>query len=42
MRAWKDLHDSFDKVIEYIKIQAGRINVYDITKYHPYPDFLLD
>lgn len=41
-RAWRDLHDSFDKVLDYIVDKAGGINVYDITKYHDYPDILIN
>lgn len=42
VRAWRDLHDSFDNVLEYIIDKAGGINVYDITKYHDYPDILIE
>lgn len=41
IRAWRDLHDSFDNVLDYIADKAGGINVYDITKYHDYPDILI-
>lgn len=41
IRAWNDLHDSFDNVLDYIVEKAGNINVYDITKYHDYPDELI-
>lgn len=41
-RAWHDLHDSFDNVLDYIVDKAGGINVYDITKYHDYPDILIE
>lgn len=41
IRAWVDLHDSFDNVLEYIIDKAGGINVYDITKYYDYPDILI-
>lgn len=41
IRAWKDLHDSFDNILDYIVEKAGNINVYDITKYHDYPDVLI-
>lgn len=41
IRAWRDLHDSFDNVLDYIVEKAGNINVYDITKYHDYPDVLI-
>lgn len=38
---WKDLHDSFELVFDLIDKASGGINVYDITKYHPYPDMLI-
>lgn len=41
IRAWEDLHDSFDNVLDYIVQKAGNVNVYDITKYHEYPDILI-
>jgi hypothetical protein len=41
IRAWRDLHDSFDNTLDYIVEKAGGINVYDITKYHDYPDILI-
>lgn len=41
IRAWRDLHDSFDNILDYIVEKAGNINVYDITKYHDYPDVLI-
>lgn len=41
MRYWRDLHDSFDDALEYIVDRAGGVNVYDITKYHDYPDALI-
>jgi hypothetical protein len=41
IRAWKDLHDSFDNILDYIVTKAGDINVYDITKYYDYPDVLI-
>ena len=39
--AWRDLHDSFDNILEYIVDKAGGINVYDITSYQDYPDILI-
>jgi len=42
IRAWRDLHDSFDNVLDYIVDRAGGVNVYDITKYHDYPDLLIN
>jgi hypothetical protein len=41
IRSWRDLHDSFDNVLDYIVEKAGNVNVYDITKYHEYPDILI-
>lgn len=41
MNYWDDLHDSFDNVLEYIVAKSGGVNVYDITKYHDYPDALI-
>jgi hypothetical protein len=41
IRAWNDTHDSFDNILDYIVTKAGDINVYDITKYHDYPDALI-
>lgn len=41
MNYWDDLHDSFDDALDYIVERAGNINVYDITKYHDYPDALI-
>ena len=41
MRYYTDLHDSFDDTLEYIVDKAGGINVYDITKFHDYPDALV-
>ena len=41
-RAWNDSHNSFDNILDYIVEKAGNINVYDITKYHDYPDILID
>lgn len=38
---WNGTHDSFDNVLDYIVEKAGNINVYDITKYHDYPDVLI-
>lgn len=39
---WRDLHESFYKVLNTIKNGTGGVNVYDITKYEPYPTILLD
>jgi ABC-type Fe3+-hydroxamate transport system substrate-binding protein len=41
IRAWRDLHDSFDNILEFIVDKAGGINVYDITSYQDYPDILI-
>ena len=41
MSYWDDLHDSFDDALDFIVDRAGDINVYDITKYEPYPDILI-
>ena len=41
IRAWRDLHDSFDNILDYIVQKAGGINVYDITSYQDYPDILI-
>ena len=41
LRLWDDLHDSFDLVLDSIVEWAGHVNVYDITKYHVYPDALV-
>ena len=41
MRYYRDLHDSFDDALEYIVDKAGGVNVYDITKFHDYPDALV-
>lgn len=35
------MHDSFDDALDYIVQKAGGVNVYDITKYHDYPDELI-
>lgn len=40
-RHWSDLHDSFDQALDLIVELAGGVNVYDITKYHPYPDLII-
>ncbi len=40
-RYWKDLHDTFDNALDYIVEMAGGVNVYDITKYKPYPDLII-
>jgi hypothetical protein len=42
IQAWNDTHDSFDNILDYIVEKAGNINVYDITKYHDYPDVLIE
>lgn len=42
IHAWNDTHDSFDNILDYIVEKAGNINVYDITKYHDYPDVLIE
>ena len=39
---WSDLHDSFDNVLDLIVELAGHVNVYDITKYRPYPDLIIN
>ena len=36
------MHDTFDYVVEGIAEVAGGLNVYDITKYHPYPTKLIE
>lgn len=36
-KEWDHLHDSFDRVLDYIAECAGGVNVYDFTKYKPYP-----
>jgi hypothetical protein len=41
-RRWADLYDSFYKVLNTITNGTGGVNVYDITKYKPYPTRLLD
>ena len=41
IRDWTGLHDSFDDALDYIVTKAGGVNVYDITKYHDYPDELI-
>lgn len=40
-RRYKDLHVSFYKVLGSIVNGTGGVNVYDITKYYPYPTVLL-
>ena len=42
IRDWRNMHDSFDDALEYIVAKAGGVNVYDITKYHDYPDQLIN
>lgn len=38
---WRDLHESFYKVMNLITSTTG-LNVYDITKYKSYPTILID
>jgi len=38
----RELHKSFNKVLNLITTGTGGVNVYDITKYRPYPTALLD
>lgn len=38
---WRDFHDTFDKALDLIVDLAGGVNVYDITKYHPYPNLII-
>ena len=38
---WRDLHDSFELVFDLLDKASGGVNVYDITKYHPYADLLI-
>jgi hypothetical protein len=40
-RNWRDLHVSFYQVLESIS-NSTNVNVYDMTKYKPYPTELLD
>ena len=40
-RRYRDLHVSFYSVLNSITNSTG-VNVYDMTKYHPYPTDLLD
>lgn len=40
-RRWRDLHESFYKVLNLITSSTGGVNVYDITKYKPYPTSLI-
>ena len=42
IRDYKNMHDSFDNTLDYIVEKAGGVNVYDITKYHDYPDELIN
>lgn len=39
---WRDLHDTFDNVLDLIVNMAGGVNVYDITKYREYPDLIIN
>lgn len=41
-KRWGDLYNSFYTVLNTIKNVTGGVNVYDITKYKPYPTKLLD
>ena len=41
-RKMRELHDSFDLALDYIVNVSGGVNVYDITKYRPYPTMLID
>lgn len=41
IRDYRNMHDSFDDALDYIVEKAGGVNVYDITKYHDYPDQLI-
>ncbi len=36
------MHDTFDKALDLIVEMAGGVNVYDITKYKPYPNLIID
>ena len=38
----RELHDSFDLALDYIVNKSGGVNVYDITKYKPYPTVLIN
>ena len=40
-KLWDDLHKTFEQVLGTISRAAGGINVYDITKFHEYPDVLI-
>lgn len=40
-RLWKDLHNSFNKVLDFIADRSGGVNIYDITIYHMYPTLLV-
>ena len=37
---WNELHDSFDTILDSIVDWAGGVNVYDFTRYTPYPSTL--
>jgi len=41
-RDWRNLHNTFDQVLDMIVDLAGVVNVYDITKYKAYPTQLLE
>ncbi len=41
-RNWRDLHNSFGLVLDWIVEKSGGVNVYDITKYHNYPTILIN
>jgi len=41
-RDWRNLHITFDQVLDMIVDLAGGVNVYDITKYKEYPNQLLE
>lgn len=37
----RELHDTFDLALDLIVNMSGGVNVYDITKYHDYPDEII-
>jgi vitellogenic carboxypeptidase-like protein len=39
---WRELHASFYKVLDTISKDTHGVNVYDITKYKPYPTELIE
>lgn len=41
-RKYIEMHDTFDLALDYIVNKSGGVNVYDITKYRPYPTRLID